>query len=86
MLSFSTELTGCAGLEGVVAFNVGDVKIDNAERGTTMVPLEEDNGVGTDEFGDRFEEPPGTAKVKVETESCVTTTLTPSVALLRTLT
>lgn len=53
---------------------------DGAEMGTTEVPLEEDIEVGTDELGEIVEEPTATPEVKVETESCVTTRLTPSVA------
>ena len=76
----STELVGCAESgEGAVVI-VEAVGADGAEMGTTEVPLEEDIEVGTDELGEIVEEPTATPEVKVETESCVTTRLTPSVA------
>jgi hypothetical protein len=70
----STELVGCA------ESGEGAVGADGAEMGTTEIPLEEDIEVGTDEIGEIVEEPTATPEVKVETESCVTTRLTPSVA------
>jgi hypothetical protein len=80
VLGPSTELVGCAeSAEGAVV-TVETVGADGAEMGITMIPLEEDSGVGTDAIGEMFEEPTATPDVKVETESCVTTRLTPSVA------
>ena len=81
----TTGRTPLAAVEGdsfnsVLTASFDSVGADGAEMGTTEMPLEEDIEVGTDEIGEIAEEPTATPEVKVETESCVTTRLTPSVA------
>ena len=78
VLGAGTELVSCA-VSGEWAVVIVEADgAEGAEMGTTMVPFEEDSGVGTDAIGEMFEEPTATPEVKVESESCVTTRLTPS--------